>query len=278
MPAAEKLTIDFIITRSHWPRSTCESPCGMIGEEYFTWDTTHRNRGDAEHMKAMLSTVTGPTGSKKYQCTLKFDQGYSDVEKAIKTTFAKTKKGDVSLFFIATHGNSDGDGELALTDNTMLDFGTLAGWLSKYIKGDIIVIIESCGAGSAIYKNGASFDADAFTQKAIDAFAAVEEQEANAGVGAMRKNRFYVLAAAAHHEMSWGHEGGDPGNYFTDWLIEGIGKSGKMPADKDGDKIVTLKELYKYIQKYDSYTFQGTYHQHVKAYPASSSYKLFKRK
>ena len=36
MPAAEKLTIDFIITRSHCPSSTCESPCGMIGDEYFT--------------------------------------------------------------------------------------------------------------------------------------------------------------------------------------------------------------------------------------------------
>lgn len=251
----------------------------LIGEEAFSPICT-RNRGDAEHMQAMLASVKGPEGSSRYTTTVKIDLGYSAVESAIQSTFANTSNADVSLFFIATHGNSDGDGELALTDGNFLDFGTLANWLNTYVKGKVIVIIESCGSGSAIYGNMAeAANADKLlVHQAIEAFAAVDEAEmANTGVGAMRQSKFYVLAASAHHQMSWGHEGGDAGNYFTDWLIEGIGSSGPMPADTNNNNIVTLNELYTYISQYDSYTFQGSYTQQVQVYPLNSSYKLFKR-
>ena len=80
--------------------------------------------------------------------------------------------------------------------------------------------------------------------------------------------------------MSWGHEGGDAGNYFTDWLIEGIGSSGQMPADTNANNYVTLNELYKYIAQYDDHTFfdgYDYYTQQVQVYPTNSSYNLFKR-
>ena len=258
--------------------ATCTYRALLIGEEAFNPICT-RNRGDAEHMRTMLSTIKGPEGT-SYTSTLKIDLGYSAVQSAIQSTFANTKNTDVSLFFIATHGNSDGDGELALTDGNFLDFGTLANWLNTYVKGKVIVIIESCGSGSAIYGNMAeAANADKLlVHQAIEAFAAVDEAEmANTGVGAMRQSKFYVLAASAHHQMSWGHEGGDAGNYFTDWLIEGIGSSGHMPADTNNNNIVTLNELYTYISQYDTVTFQGTYTQQVQVYPVNSSYKLFKR-
>ena len=260
----------------------------LIGEEDFSPICT-RNRGDVEHMKTMLGTVKGPKGT-KYTVTTKFDLGYSAVESAIKSAFKSTTSQDVSLFFIATHGNSDGDGELALTDGSFLDFATLAGWLNSYVKGKVIVIIESCGSGSAIYQNKAEATAamnaakeadDLLVKKAVEAFAKVDEAEmANTGVGAMRQSKFYVLAASAHHQMSWGHESGDAGNYFTDWLVEGIGSSGSMPADTNSDGYVTLKELYTYIAQYDSYTFYDGYDyytQQVQYYPENSTYKLFKR-
>ena len=250
----------------------------LIGEEAFNPICT-RNRGDAEHMKTMLTTVKGPQGT-KYTSTLKIDLGYSGVQSAIQSTFANTKSSDVSIFFIATHGNSNGDGELALTDGSFLDFATLANWLNSYVKGKVIVIIESCGSGSAIYANQAeAANADKiFTEKLIEAFAKVDEAEmANAGVGAMRQSKFYVLAASAHHQMSWGHEGGDAGNYFTDWLIEGIGSSGQMPADTNANNYVTLNELYNYIAQYDDYVISAGYTQQVQVYPTNSSYNLFKR-
>ena len=245
----------------------------LIGEEDFNPICT-RNRGDVLHMKSMLGTVKGPKGS-KYTVTAKYNLGYSGVKTAIKNAFSGSSVDDVCLFFIATHGNSYGDGELALTDGNSLDFATLASWLSTYAKGDVIVFIESCGAGSAIYKNGnADFDAEKFTQLAIEAFAAEDQRcVENKGVGAMRKSKYYVLAAAAHHEESWGYEGETPaesGNMFTDWLIEGIGKSGHMPADTNNNNTVSLKELYTYIKQYDDY-------QHVQVYPTTGTYYLFKR-
>lgn len=252
----------------------------LIGEENFNPICT-RNRGDAEHMKTMLSTVKGPEGA-KYTCTLKIDLGYDDIRNAIQTTFANTRDSDVSMFFIATHGNSSGDGQLATMDYS-LPFDVLANWLNNYVKGKVIVILESCGSGSAIYANAEeAAAADALlNQQAIAAFAKVDEAEmANSGVGSMRQSKFYVLTASAHHQMSWGHEYGDAGNFFTDWLIEGIGSSGHMPADTNENNIVTLQELYTYIAQYDDYTFYDGYDyytQQVQVYPTGSSYKLFRR-
>ncbi|MBO4837907.1 MAG: immunoglobulin domain-containing protein [Lachnospiraceae bacterium] len=251
----------------------------LIGESGFGDGT--RNQCDADHMAAMLASIKGPNG-RNYTSTTMYNLDAEEVRAAIQSTFAATKDFDVSLFFIATHGNSDGDGELLMDDYGTLDFGTLADWLNQYIKGKVIVVIESCGSGSAIYE-GNSADAKAadelLVQKAIEAFARVDEAEMeNAGVGAMRQSKFYVLAASAHHQMSWGHEGGSgSGNYFTDWLIEGIGSSGHMPADTNNDNYVTLNELYTYISQYDTVTFQGSYTQQVQVYPTNSSYKLFKR-
>ena len=98
--------------------------------------------------------------------------------------------------------------------------------------------------------------------------------------GDLRTSKFYVLAAARHHELSWGTEGGNPQNFFTTWLVEGVGSIGNSPADtspKDGK--VNLTELFNYIKKVgDDYPFEsqdGTYYQHVQRYPAGSKYNLF---
>ena len=251
----------------------------LIGEVEFGFEVAERNRGDVTHMSEMLSTVTGPTGE-SFFVQERFNLGYSDIRSEIQTTFANTTEDDVSLFFIATHGDSDGDGDLYLTDGystSWLDFATLASWLSTYVKGKVIVVLESCGAGSAIYANNASDDAAAaqFTQRAVDAFKAYEKR-----TGELRSSKFYVLAAAAHHQMSWGSEGYDPGNYFTDWLVEGIGLEGSMPADTDGDGFVTLDELYRYIAQYNNYLFYDGYYyytQQVQVYPENCAFKLFCR-
>ena len=242
-------------------------------------------------MASMLKSVKGSNGS-AYTVTKKTNLGKSGLENAIKNTFSGTTDQDVSLFFIATHGDSSDEGQLVLTDGSnctqWISFGQLAAMLSKYVKGDVIVIIESCGAGSAIYANGAKaqdFDPELFAIQAVQAFAEADQKSDVANTGELRKSRYYVLAAAKHHQDSWGHEWEPAGNYFTDWLIEGIGDSGSMPADTNKDNVVTLNELYKYIAKYDTYTFSYLYSedhvmtatQQVQVYPVNSSYKLFKR-
>ena len=160
------------------------------------------------------------------------------------------------------------------------------------------MILESCGAGSSIYAKGAGAAADsdaaaeAFVRRAVQAFSAADEAVeripkglAPNSTGDLRvENKFYVLAAAAHHEESFGYEDDvdehgelwEGGNLFTEWLLEGIGASQRWaPADlppKEG--MLTLKELYTYIQREhdddELETEDGIYYQHVQVYPASS--------
>ena len=163
------------------------------------------------------------------------------------------------------------------------------------VNGKVIVILESCGSGSAIYeengtrKRGAKTEDDLsedFVQAAVKAFAKADpgivtsletNSESNRkSTGVFRQPKFYVLAAAKHQEESWGYNNEwpdpanpDPVNLFTMWLIEGIGIKGNSPADDaPQDGVLTLNELYKYILSVER-------KQHVQVYPEGSDQAIF---
>ena len=100
--------------------------------------------------------------------------------------------------------------------------------------------------------------------------------------GELRTNKFYVLTASRHREMSWGHEDyEDPeysGNYFIDWLVEGVGSKGDSPADASPkNSVLTLEELFAYVKQYNDYPFEydgQVYYQHVQRYPKKSKYPV----
>lgn len=256
----------------------------LIGEVNFS-PICNRNGGDVSRMADMLSSVTGPTGG-RYQVTRRLNLSKSAIQSAIETTFASATENDVSLFFIATHGNTSSSGTYAGALATVdadgnqgtLTMSALAGYLSQ-VPGKVIVILESCGAGAGIYdpdvaenvKRGteaAQDSAAAFTAAAISAFASRDPgvdlaptvylfdengdpiPQNTAKTGELRQAKFYVLAAARYHQYSWGTESG-PYNYFTYDLTNGIGLSGSMPADTDygdSDGFATLHELFSYIK------------------------------
>jgi hypothetical protein len=131
--------------------------------------------------------------------------------------------------------------------------------------------------------------AEAFDARVIDAFRdadpGVWESDYAVNTGELRKaNKFYVLTASAYREESMGFEKMEY-NAFTDWLVEGVGKSGDMPADKkysgNNNGMVDLHELYRYISNVGDRTAlkvdDGHYYlQHVQVYPANLRYTLFK--
>ena len=293
----------------------------LIGEKTFLGDgetiEVLRNSNDVAKMAGMLGKVYGPEGT-KYKTTRKINAGYYAIQSAIRTTFVDTMEQDISIFFIASHGNNNGDGELmmpftgdpnnnadrnAYEANKYLSFETLASWLSV-INGKVIVILESCGAGSAIYvesnglqKRGEKTEdekSEDFVQAAVKAFAkvdpgitTVQEVESNRkSTGNLIQPKFYVLAAAAHHEESYGYSNtsSDPVNLFTKWLIQGVGEKGNAPADADSDSVLVLDELHTYIKnigdgykipvyvngKLDHYTYQ-----HVQVYPENCEQAIF---
>jgi hypothetical protein len=103
-------------------------------------------------------------------------------------------------------------------------------------------------------------------------------------------NEFYVLAAAAYREESFGGDSTVPGkngsNLFTDWLVEGVGKSGNMPADEkfagNQNGKVDLHELYRFISNVGDWykihikSKRASYYQHVQVYPSDVRYTLFR--
>lgn len=290
----------------------------LIGEESFSPRCT-RNSGDVKLMKSMLKSIKGPTGA-SYSVTTKYDLSRDQVLSAIKKTFAGATENDVSLFFIATHGDVSCSysyypqyaGCLSMIPETgyyedQLRLDDLATAL-RAVPGKVIVILESCGSGAAVYSRTDSEnslrmvqDIAAFDQAAVEAFENADpgllvDKDGNvvdkdsvdvAKIGDFRvENKFYVLTASRYQETSYGTEASPACNYFTKWLTEGIGTSGHMKADTDYSGVTTLNELFKYISKvgdnyafryYDEYYRVQTGYQHVQVYPKNSSYKLFKR-
>ena len=309
----------------------------LIGEQRFIWyynednpddgcwmdDADQRNVGDVRSLAAALGNAAGPHGvygpdGGAFRITRKTNLSRSGIRNAIRSAFADTRDQDISVFFIATHGLSTGDGDLrtaftgsisdsadvaAYWPNRYLSFSTLASWLKTYIRGRVLVILQSCGAGSAIYAGDAAASgkgtdsasgAERFVTEAVNAFSKAdpgvtvtlpddsESHLAPASTGDLRLPKFYVLAASAHHEENYGWETEEEEtsyNYFTSWLIEGIGRRDASPADTDGSNVLSLQELYLYIRHYDIHPFviSGiTYYQHVRCYPMGSTTRLLK--
>ena len=281
----------------------------LIGEENFSGQSVcTRNRGDVTAMTNMLNSITGPAGG-SFSIIKKYDLSASQVLSAVKNAFSGADDDDVSLFFIATHGDVDytGDyaGALAMSPSGSLLLKDLANALNA-VPGKVIVVLESCGAGAAVYPNGGNSSNDGkalyedikrratqFDEAVIRAFSGadpgivvtLQPNDVQANTGEFRvDNKFYVLTASRYQELSWGMESGKSEtsyNYFTMWLTQGIGTSGAMPADANSNNQTTLDELYRYISKVgDDYQFRtdsGVYYQHVQVYPADSDYVLFCR-
>ena len=273
----------------------------LIGQERFSRDYCPRNRGDVDMMAEMLGSVRGLYGG-KYAITKQYDLSTAGVLKAIRTAFASADADDVSLFFIATHGDAsstgDASGALSTCPDGSLWLKDLAAALNE-VPGKVIVILESCGSGAAIYANGksAAEAAEAFDRAAVKAFAEADpgiEMEVppnglksnglRSNTGEFRlENKFYVLTASDYLELSWGLEDNNIAsfNFFTMWLTDAIGTSGAMPADVNGNGQTTLNELYNHIAR-ESSSFAITrhgvnYYQHVQVYPSNSGYVLFTR-
>ena len=289
----------------------------VIGEKSFP-EIANRNAEDANKMEAMLNKVSGFTGVEDHFTVRKeIDLSAEGIRSAIETTFAETKPQDVSLFFIATHGILDqtgrkGDLEMP-NGGGYLPLATLANWLTIYVQGKVIVILQSCFAGYAIYdpeiaenssegnslqimgnaKSGSSFSQEQdFAELAVQVFAEKDPgviimpgPEGEAGglrknSGEMRvENKFYVLAASRHNEMNYGYEEsghGFIGNFFTKWLLEGIGTKKNSPADispKDG--ALTLKELFDHVNTHVYAANNSNYPQHVQCYPSDCNFVCF---
>ena len=312
----------------------------LIGEQRYIWfnseddpdngcwldDEDQRNIADVSNFTDALGNTVGPDGAygpkgRAFEITQKTNLTAQDVRSAIRNTFSDALDQDISVFFIASHGRYQNDGELLMAftgsfsdteqrrtywKERWLSFETLASWLKESIKGRVFIVLESCGAGSAIYDvndeensaklrsvsadTGETSAGDLFAEKAVEVFSRADPGVAlpspdggNAfsakTSGELRVPKFYVLAASRHHEKSYGWETNDEDsfNYFTKWLTEGIGSAGNSPADTDSDGFLSLHEMFSHVSQYEYISYMGEkYYQHVQRWPAGNTDSLLK--
>ena len=234
-----------------------------IGENNYKTSPLKGCVNDATAMTGMLQGLNRPFTVNKLQNVKK-----ASIINAIRTTFADAWDNDISVFTYSGHGVQASDssnpyhGALVPIDEDYITLKELAQELSK-VRGRIVVILDSCHSGAAIALDGGASETDAFNQAVIEAFSGyyleddAQEGEPGARMGEMRTSKFIVITAAGYWQSSYDGKfdgsGYDQGA-FTAALIKGMGcryTSGKylgsMPADKNNDKKVTLKELYDYI-------------------------------
>lgn len=267
-----------------------------------------RNKGDVQIMKGMLATVTGPDGG-SYKVSTFDDLVAKDVYTKITELLIKpSRDGDVSMFFFASHGDYRSTSQQyagrlwCRNKQTWLELPTLAKELSK-VKGKVIVLLESCGPGAAVHEfatNGDESEADSwFSGEVLKAFssadpglsvyqpqkivandaddrALVERYLKGKGLvsngNLFLTEKFIVMTASDYLQASYSI-GSDTYNLFPWWLVKGVGTSGAMPADVEGDNNgdLTVNELYQYVYKHNKHR------QRPQVYPQNSKYVLFLR-
>lgn len=157
-------------------------------------------------------------------------------EAVAKAAYEGAGPGDLSLFYITTHGIlpeggspmdfamllSDGEKEHALTA------GELHQALSR-VPGEKLLIIDTCNAGALIHRG----------------------MEGKGLSTPFTEGGYRVLTASGGSEPSFfwstGHGNLRGGSYFADALVAGISQGGRYAADADQDGTVSLKELHAYL-------------------------------
>ncbi len=291
----------------------------LIGEGTFpdTGMADLPGRRDVALMEKMLRSVQGPSGE-PWQIQTATDLTAVQIHSAIQSAFAGAEPGDVSLFYISSHGDEELDingiyssyaGYLLAYpdyryenwyDRNALTLGRLAGWLCE-VPGQVVVIIDSCGSGAAIYGAAVSapaisaedfdpvapvevgerrFSPEAFDRVVVNAFQTLDTGVLAAGSGAfVLENKFFVLTSAGYRESGWSVK--NKYSFFTKWLTDAVKTKGRMPADADRNRITTLNELFNRIKKAAAkkvIKYEGVkYKQHVQVYPGNSGFELFFR-
>ena len=215
------------------------------------------------------------------------------IQRITSGLMAQADSNDISLFYINCHGNDSiatgvNAGMLKLSDGQTMAMQELAGLLQD-VKGRVIVIIDSCGSGSAILE--VQQDAAAsFNKAVVQAFKNVDEEialiepvtEENAGPeddmlpshGEFRVlNKFYVITACEAGRKGYGNT---QGTILLKRLNAAIAS-----ADTDENGVVVMRELERYLKATGSEplpTISGTDYMVPQVYPSNSSFEIFRKK
>ena len=181
-------------------------------------------------------------GEKFAAVEMNTDLTLKQISEKVKTFFADTDDDDVSYVFFNCHGGSSGS--IAIGTNGSMNGAGVRTLLDKYVRGEVVFIIESCHSGNII---GRGLAEDTFAENFISKFKA---EESDSRRGELVAGRFHVICSSSMTQLSWTWGGvvGFASQFWSDGLgWNSYSKSAvDLLADADNNSKVTLKELYEY--------------------------------
>lgn len=244
---------------------------------------------DVERMSELLSGMT----SMQWEQCCQLDSTKNEIISIVNSAFRDATENDISLFYYSGHGvMQSGDyysGALLTVDYKYIPIQELAALLSG-IPGKVIVILDSCGSGAAIYDESASdnkeaspsdrvsecFSPELFNEDVIRAFSC-NGNEKQVKSGELANEKFYVLTSSGYEEASVTSLASDIwGGVLTRGITASAGMDyntfvweAAMPGDVDGNSILTFDECYQFC------TEQAGIVQNIGVYPQNSRFALF---
>lgn len=245
-------------------------------------------QADRALLNSMFATGSpyGMGVSKTYAYT---DQSRSQIYARINTMARLADSNDVTVFVMSCHGMSSvkygkNAGALGLSDNTMMTFGQLATAL-KRIPGRVVIMLTSCGSGSAINKIASSdgnteMDAETYVEEFVNTFKEMDEEIVIEGDedleqpshGELRvSGKFYVIATARGGESGWYNN--SAGAMLFRWMEMGVDD---FTADINDNNVITLDEMGEWLDFCgDNITINRYDYMYPQVYPNNSAFPLF---
>ena len=184
------------------------------------------------------------------------DHTIAEITSKIQTVFADTTDEDISYIYMTCHGGSSGS--ILIGSDGSYTGARLRDILDRYVKGEVVLMIDCCYSGTAINKetdNSTDF---------VDTFLA---DFMSAGIqsksGELAAKRFHVICSSNKDETSAGGSTSLATRYWEKGLgwLEASSTKTSLFADTNEDNKVTLAELYDYAYPLASY------YQHMVVYP-----------
>ena len=249
----------------------------------------HGPATDSTAMEAMLGGMSGTP----YLVNRESNLTAAGIHSAVSTAFDHSETQDICLLYYSGHGYASSQnslrGALVGTDNELVTMSELRQLLDAVPSQKKILILDSCYSGSLISTTsgtqsstgnrrklyGTPSDLEAINEAIIRTFSTRSRSPAATG-------EYFILTAASSTEESKECYSQATRKYygaFTFGLLYGSGYhetndvflSG-MPADRNGDLAISLKEGYEFALSYAS-TLNAS--QHAQAYPTGSDFPLW---
>lgn len=177
------------------------------------------------------------------------------LSEAVHSAFDPADEDDFSILYLCTHGvisSDDGQTYLLLGDGeteSTLSGAQLCDMLAP-IQGEKLLILDACFSGGLIGRDAPSAQLP-LQATPSEAMPAPPVSAENGATSFLSDPSISILTSASGYESSWYYDSSRLStgavSYFASALASGMGLYGTPEADLDGDGLITLREIHRYL-------------------------------